>query len=224
MFDLVVARRHSRSTAVADVDIGQRSATGLAAIEINHCPTESAPQSAREIAAMPDAANFIRHEKLRDGRLIEIRALRPDDELGMLAALEDTSAQSLQRRFFVTKRHFSERERAFFMEPDFRNHVALVACTEVEGRSTIIGGGRYVMFEPGRAEMAFVVIDAWQGCGIGGLLTCHLIAIAREAGLTELTAEVLSDNAAMLRVFGKFGFTPATTRDPSVIHMALNLT
>jgi ribosomal protein S18 acetylase RimI-like enzyme len=110
------------------------------------------------------------------------------------------------------------------MEPDFRNHVALVACTEDEGRSTIIGGGRYVMFEPGRAEMAFVVIDAWQGCGIGGLLTCHLIAIAREAGLTELTAEVLSDNAAMLRVFGKFGFTPATTRDPSVIHMALNLT
>ena len=78
----------------------------------------------------------------------------------MLAALEETSAQSLQRRFFVTKRHFSERERAFFMEPDFRNHVALVACTEEANRSMIIGGGRYVIFEPGRAEAAFVVIDA----------------------------------------------------------------
>ena len=173
---------------------------------------------------MSDAANFIRRETLRDGRSIEIRALRPDDEFDMLAALEETSAQSLRRRFFATKRHFSERERAFFMEPDFRNHVALVACTEDAGRSTIIGGGRYIASEPGRAEMAFVVIDAWQGCGIGGLLTRHLIAIAREAGLTELTAEVLSDNAAMLRVFGKFGFTPATTREPGVVHMALNLT
>jgi len=173
---------------------------------------------------MSDTANFIRRERLRDGRSIEIRALRPDDELDMLAALEETSAQSLQRRFFVTKRHFSERERAFFMEPDFRNHVALVACTNDAGRGTIVGGGRYVVFEPGRAETAFVVIDAWQGCGIGGLLTGHLIVIAREAGLTELTAEVLSDNAAMLHVFGKFGFTPATTREPGVTHMALKLT
>lgn len=227
MFDLVVTRGHSRGPAVADVDIGQWSATGLAAI--NHSPTESARQSASEIAAMSDAAksdaaNFIRRDKLRDGRLVEIRALRPDDELGMLAALEETSAQSLQRRFFVTKRHFSGRERAFFMEPDFKNHVALVVCTEDAGSSTIVGGGRYVMFEPGRAETAFVVIDAWQGCGIGGLLTGHLIAIAREAGLTELTAEVLPENAAMLRVFDKFGFKPAKSREPGVVHMALKLT
>ncbi|UQD68834.1 GNAT family N-acetyltransferase [Bradyrhizobium japonicum] len=172
---------------------------------------------------MSDAENFIRREKLRDGRLIEIRALRPDDEFGMLAALEETSAQSLQRRFFVTKRHFSEQERAFFMEPDFRNHVALVACTEDEGRNTIVGGGRYVVFEPGRAETAFVVIDAWQGRGVGGLLTRHLIAIAREAGLTELTAEVLPENTAMRHVFDKFGFKPATTREPGAIHMALKL-
>jgi RimJ/RimL family protein N-acetyltransferase len=172
---------------------------------------------------VPDAANYSRQERLRDGRLVDIRALRPEDEPDMLAALEETSAQSLQRRFFVTKRHFSERERAFFMEPDFRNHVALVACTEEASRSMIIGGGRYVIFEPGRAEAAFVVIDAWQGRGVGGLLTHHLIAIAREAGLTELTAEVLPENAAMLRVFDKFGFKPATTREPGVIHMALKL-
>jgi RimJ/RimL family protein N-acetyltransferase len=172
---------------------------------------------------VPDAANYSRQERLRDGRLVDIRALRPEDEPDMLAALEETSAQSLQRRFFATKRHFSERERAFFMEPNFRNHVALVACTEEASRSMIIGGGRYVIFEPGRAEAAFVVIDAWQGRGVGGLLTRHLIAIAREAGLTELTAEVLPENAAMLRVFDKFGFKPATIREPGVIHMALKL-
>ena len=45
----------------------------------------------------------------------------------MLAAVENTSAQSLQRRFFVMKRHFSDKERAFFMDIDFKNHVAIVA-------------------------------------------------------------------------------------------------
>jgi len=139
----------------------------------------------------------------------------------MLAALEETSAQSLQRRFFVTKRHFSERERAFFMEPDFRNHVALVACTEEASRSMIIGGGRYVIFEPGRAEAAFVVIDAWQGRGVGSVLMRHLIKIANEAGLKELTAEVLPENKAMIKVFGKFGFSPAPSQDPQTRHLVL---
>ena len=53
------------------------------------------------------------------------------------------------------------------MDVDFTNHVALVAEVGQAGRRMIVGGGRYVMFEPGRAEMAFVVIDAWQGRGIG---------------------------------------------------------
>ena len=104
---------------------------------------------------MPDASNYSRQERLRDGRLVDIRALRPEDEPDMLAALKETSAQSLQRRFFVTKRHFSERERAFFMEPDFRNHVALVACTEEASRSMIIGGGSYVIFEPDCSRKPF---------------------------------------------------------------------
>ena len=37
----------------------------------------------------------------------------------MLTALEQTGAQSLQRRFFTMKRHFSDKERAFFMDVDF---------------------------------------------------------------------------------------------------------
>ncbi|UQE03000.1 GNAT family N-acetyltransferase [Bradyrhizobium japonicum] len=90
-------------------------------------------------------------------------------------------------------------------------------------RENLSAGCRKLQPLQRRAEAAFVVIDAWQGRGVGGLLTRHLIAIAREAGLTELTAEVLPENAAMLRVFDKFGFKPATIREPGVIHMALKL-
>jgi GNAT superfamily N-acetyltransferase len=172
---------------------------------------------------MQDAASFTRQEQLRDGRSIEIRAIRPDDEAGMLAAVDATSADSLRKRFFVLKRHFSEKERTFFTKVDFKTHVALVACAEVAGRSTIVAGGRYIVFEPGRAELAFVVIDAWQGCGIGGLLMRHLIALAREAGLKELMAEVLPENGPMRRVFEKFGFKPVASGDPQTIHLVLPL-
>ncbi|MBR0846417.1 GNAT family N-acetyltransferase [Bradyrhizobium diazoefficiens] len=169
---------------------------------------------------MQDAASFTRQEQLRDGRTIEIRAIRPDDEAGMLAAVDATSAESLRKRFFVLKRHFSEKERTFFTKIDFKTHVALVACAK---DGTIVAGGRYIVSEPGRAEMAFVVTDAWQGCGIGGLLMRHLIALAREAGLKELMAEVLPENGAMRRVFEKFGFKPVASGDPQTIHLVLPL-
>ncbi|MBO4223092.1 GNAT family N-acetyltransferase [Bradyrhizobium neotropicale] len=172
---------------------------------------------------MPEAATYTAHERLNDGSRIEIRSLRPDDEVDMLAAVGRASTQSLQRRFFAVKRGFSEKERAFFMHIDFRNHVALVALIEEAGRPAIVGGGRYVVFEPGRAEMAFVVVDAWQGRGIGSILMRHLVGVARNAGLQELTAEVLPENAAMLKVFGKFGFKPVSRGDPQTIHLALTL-
>ncbi|WP_027577926.1 GNAT family N-acetyltransferase [Bradyrhizobium sp. Ai1a-2] len=172
---------------------------------------------------MPEPATYTALERLNDGSQIEIRSLRPEDEADMLAAVGRASAQSLQRRFFAVKRGFSEKERAFFMDIDFRNHVALVALLEEADGPAIVGGGRYIVFEPGRAEMAFVVVDAWQGHGIGSILMRHLVKIARDTGLQELTAEVLPENAAMLRVFGKFGFKPASQRDPQTVHLALKL-
>jgi ribosomal protein S18 acetylase RimI-like enzyme len=174
---------------------------------------------------MSEAINYTASELLRDGSQIEIRALRREDEDDMLAAIGKTSAQSLQRRFFVMKRHFSDKERAFFMDIDFKNHVAIVALAGEASRKVVVGGGRYIVFEPGRAraEMAFVVIDSWQGRGVGSILMRHLVKIARDAGLQELTAEVLPENAAMIKVFRKFGFSPASRLDPQVIHLALKL-
>ena len=172
---------------------------------------------------MAEAANYSAREILKDGSPVEIRALRPGDEAEMLAAIERTSPQSLQRRFFAMKRHFSDKERAFFLQVDFKNHVALAALVSGSDGEMIVGGGRYIVFEPGRAEMAFVVIDAFQGRGLGSLLMRHLIKIARDGGLRELTAEVLPENTAMLRVFERFGFRPAAQGDPQTVHLVLEL-
>src|SRR3954469_7489587 len=102
---------------------------------------------------MSEAINYTARELLRDGSPIEVRALQRQDEADMLAAVERTSVQSLRRRFFVMKRHFSEKERAFFMDIDFKNHVAIIALAEDSGGEVIAGGGRYIVFAPGRAEL-----------------------------------------------------------------------
>jgi len=172
---------------------------------------------------MQKAADYSAMERLRDGRTVEIRALRPDDREDMLAAIGRTSPQSLRRRFFAPKRGFSEAELAFFMNIDFDKHVALVAQIDEDGQSSIVGGGRYIVVQPGQAEIAFVVVDAYQGQGIGAALMRHLARLARDAGLKELVAEVLPENTAMLRVFSKFGFRPGSKREPQVIHLTMQL-
>jgi RimJ/RimL family protein N-acetyltransferase len=172
---------------------------------------------------MPEAAHYSVVEHLRDGRPIEIRALRPGDRAEMLAAIGRTSMQSLQRRFFAPKKGFSEQEMAFFLNIDFEKHVALVAQIDDDGRPAIAGGGRYIAVRPGQAEIAFVVVDAYQGQGIGTMLMRHLAILARDAGLRELIATVLPENTAMLKVFKKFGFRPGSKREAQVIHLTMQL-
>jgi GNAT superfamily N-acetyltransferase len=162
--------------------------------------------------------------QLRDGRQIEIRALKPTDEKEMLAAIDRTSTQSLYRRFFAVKRKFSESEKAFFLNVDFVSHVALVAVAEAAGRRFIVGGGRYIVVRPGTAEVAFAVIDDFQGQGVGGALMRRIALIARDAGISELTAEVLPENAPMLKVFQKSGLALQTKHNAGVIGVTLNVT
>ena len=168
-------------------------------------------------------AKYSAIEALRDGRRLEIRALGPDDRADLLAAVGRSSGQSLYRRFFAVRRGFTEPEIAFFLNPDFVDHVALVAVVEESGRPVIAGGGRYVVVQPGKAEVAFAVVDQYQGQGIGAALMRHLAAIARGAGLEELIAEVLPDNIPMLKVFEKSGFRLSTKREPQVVHVVLRL-
>lgn len=172
---------------------------------------------------MSGTADYSVKEQLRDGRELEIRALRSEDQADMLAAIGRTSTPSLQRRFFAAKRGFSDREIAFFMNLDFTNHVALVALVTENGRRVIAAGGRYIVVQPGRAEVAFLVVDDYQGLGIGSALAPHLIRLARQSGLDGLVAEVLPENTAMQKLFKKLGFTPGPKREPRVIHLVLPL-
>ena len=170
-----------------------------------------------------EPARYSASETLRDGRSIAIRALRPADREELVSAVRRMSDQSIYRRFFSPKRSFTDQEVAYYVNVDFVNHVALVAVLDEDGRTAIVGGARYVITEPGVAEVAFAVDDAHQGQGIGALLMKHLAAIARRCALKELFAEVLPSNAAMLKVFEKSGLGVSTKRERDALHVTLKI-
>lgn len=172
---------------------------------------------------MTFASDYATIESLRDGRRLEIRAQRPTDREGLLAAIDRVSDQSFYRRFFGVRRELTDKEIERFLHIDFVDHVALVAVVDEDGSPVIAGGARYVVVGPGGAEVAFAVIDGYQGQGIGAALMRHLAIIARQAGLHDLVADVLPDNAPMLTVFRRSGLAMNVTHEPGVTHVALQL-
>lgn len=170
-----------------------------------------------------DLAAYSAAEVLRDGRPATIRALKPQDREALIEAWERTGDKSRYRRFFTSKRALSEGEIKFFVEVNFTTHVALVAELEDGGRRIIAGAGRYVVCDPGSAEVAFMVDDAHQGLGTGSLLMRHLVVCARSTSLRTLVAEVLPENSAMKKVFERAGLAVQTRLQSGVLHFDMRL-
>jgi RimJ/RimL family protein N-acetyltransferase len=168
-------------------------------------------------------SEFHREERLRDGRPAVIRALRPQDRQALLAALDRASDRTLYTRFFTARHALSEREIRGFVEVDFVGHVALVAEVELDGRREIVGGGRYVTVRPGEAELAFAIVDEYQGQGLGRLLLHHLARLAAASGIESFVADVLAANAAMLSVFRRSGLPMTIERAGSELHVRLRV-
>jgi RimJ/RimL family protein N-acetyltransferase len=100
----------------------------------------------------------------------------------------------------------------------------LAAVLTEGGGQVIVGGARYVVSQAGRAEVAFAIDDSHQKLGIATRLMTHLVAIARAGGLEAFVAEVLPENAPMLKVFKRCGLAMTTRRDRGVIHVTIDLT
>ena len=86
-----------------------------------------------------------------------------------------------------------------------------------------MAGARYIIVRPGMAEIAFMVVDEFQGRGIASTMLRHLAELARAAGLTAFIAEVMPDNSAMLRVLERSGLPLRRERDGDVVHVTLEL-
>lgn len=130
-----------------------------------------------------------------------MRPLLPTDRDGLQRAAQKASAETLRRRFFTSVVP-SERMLDYLVFVDYIDHFAWV-CLSEDGEG--IGIGRYIRDHDdlSRAEFAFTVADDWQGNGVGTRLLGAVGATAHSAGIDELEAHFLVENAAAKNLFDK---------------------
>jgi acetyltransferase len=177
-------------------------------------------------AIRPYPRKYISRYQMKNGNEILIRPIRPEDEMSMVKFHETLSEQSVYLRYFhaekldVRAAHNRLIQKCFI---DYDREMALVA-ERCDAKPGIIGLGRLNKERWGnRGEVAILIADEHQNMGLGTQLLGRLIDVARNEGLEELEANILSENLAMCALAKHFGFTLHNSEDPSVLTGTLRL-
>ena len=133
-----------------------------------------------------------RYVRLGRGPGLVVRPLRNGDVETVMDVFERLGERSRRNRFNGPKPRLSPAELEHLAAVDATRHV-LVAY--LEGDERPVGIARLVR-DGSSAEIAFEDADEHHRLGIGSALTAELLADARAAGITEVTALVASDNPA----------------------------
>lgn len=156
--------------------------------------------------------------------VVHLHQLTSGDRAPLLEIFAGLSPRSRQRRFLTAKPRLTESDLRQLTAVDDQDHVAIVAVSARHGRP--VGVARFVR-ESGRpdsADVAVSVVDAWQGRGIGTLLTRALARRAREVGVRRFTVMMQRDNEAALGLLHSTG--GAVTRlavDAETVELAVEV-
>lgn len=145
---------------------------------------------------------------LRDGTVVSLRFLQPDDVERIKAFFYRLSPESVFYRLLEYRTTISEAEARELCAVDGVRRVAIAALLETDAGPAIVGVGRYGLVEanqPETAEAAVVVRDDYQGRGLGRVLMTRVVAYARAHGVKRFVATIHVNNAKILNFINHSG-------------------
>ena len=167
-------------------------------------------------AIRPYPRQYIGTHTMLNGEEVTVRPIRPEDEPKLVTFHERLSERSVYLRYaslMKLEQRVAHERLARICFIDYDREMALVA---EDGNGKIIGVGRLTQ-QPGRneAEFAMLVIDEYQGEGVGTELLNRLLQVGKDEGLNRITADILQQNQAMQRVCEKLDFQIVRSDDPA---------
>jgi acetyltransferase len=167
-------------------------------------------------AIRPYPKQWERSAQLRDGTLLLIRPVRPEDEPLYRLFLRHVTPEDLRLRFFAPIKEFSHAFIARFTQIDYARAMAFMAINPSSGE--MLGVGRlHTLSHSDTAEYAVLVRSDLKGRGLGWILMQMLIAYARDEGIGTVQGEVLAENSSMLRMCAELGFSISESpTDPNI--------
>ena len=147
----------------------------------------------------------------KGGLEVRFRAIKPSDEEGMRKLFYRFSDKAVYYRFFSPIKTMPHSKMQSYVNTDYSKTMSIVGLVGEPGERHIIAEARFIKDNkiPPFADVAFVVDEKYHGMGIATFLYKMLIRLARDRGIEGFTADVLSSNASMMKVFEKGGTVQA---------------
>lgn len=158
------------------------------------------------------------------GEELLIRPIKPSDEELIKDLFYSFSEQTKYLRYHGTLRAMPHNKLQVFCNVDYETEMALVGVRGSGGYEEIVAVGRYMTSPAKRsAEMAFVVADTMQRQGLGTYLFHRLVEIGQQDGIQEFHADVLPENAGMLKIFHRSSLNTETVTDEGVVRVTMTI-
>ncbi|MGD1024196.1 MAG: bifunctional acetate--CoA ligase family protein/GNAT family N-acetyltransferase [Candidatus Sulfotelmatobacter sp.] len=180
-------------------------------------------------AVRPYPLQYVAHWTMRDGNQVTIRPIRPEDEPLIVKLHETLSDRSVYLRYFCSlslSRRIAHERLLKICFGDYDREMALVAeLTDpaTQERRIIAVGRLSKLHSKNEAEVAVLVSDHYQKLGLGHELLRRVIEVARDEKLSQVSAEMLTDNVAMQVVMRRLGFRVRTGEDMTSVRAYLDL-
>lgn len=156
--------------------------------------------------------HIIRTYQLKDGKTVNIRPIRPEDEPLLVRFHQTLSDQSVYFRYFHMiglKQRVAHERLSHICHIDYATEMVLVAeyLDHQTGQPEVVAVGRLnKITRTNDGEFAVLISDPYQGLGLGSELVRKLIQFGRDEKFDAIIGEIHPENRAMQLVCRKLGF------------------
>src|SRR5262249_6891254 len=219
-------------TDISEIDINPLIASSERLLALDARVVLHNPQKVTQIpkpAIRPYPTQYVSDWTMKDGQVVTIRPIRPEDEPLMVQFHSTLSDRTVYLRYFASLSLSSRIAHERLLRicfGDYDREMVLVAEHRDSHlwKPAIIGVGRLnkLRGHNNEAEVAVLVADAFQNRGLGLELLRRVIKVARDENLKIVSSEMLRDNLAMQVVSQKLGFRLQARMDSPSIKAVLN--
>jgi acetyltransferase len=214
---LIVEQPWIKEIDINPMLVSSEKIVALDARIVLHSP-ELTPEQLPRPAIRPYPVQYMLDWKLKDGTVITLRPIRPEDEPLMVKFHSTLSERSVYYRYFshlkLDERITHERLIRICFN-DYDREIALVVDHRDprSGEQEIIGVGRLSKKNNNEGEFALLVSDRYQDRGLGTQLLRMLVNVSKSEKLSRLSGKIMAGNKEMQHVCKKVGFSVHSTSE-----------
>jgi acetyltransferase len=213
-----VSRLMLEHPEVVELDINPVLADADGVIALDARVRLDDPARRAQSAIVPYPRELETTVSLRDGTVMHLRPIRPDDATMARRFLESVSPDDIRARFHGAMRDFNGALLIRLTQIDYDREIALIGFRD--GDELPLGVVRlYADPDHVSGEFAILVRSDLHGHGLGTALMHRIIALARQRGLARIVGSVLRDNTRMLHLLRELGFVADNARGDEVTMM-----